>query len=136
MSRLVRLIRYKLRLIAGVVTALIAIGGGVGALAAYTDYLPATRGYAQDIAKRETDSALQVATARIGNLQRESGETRLQLNQLRREGLRSARWNLGEQLKSAPDSSTRRVLQERIDQIDDDLKDVNAERDRLKFPSP
>lgn len=136
MSRLVRLLRYKLRLITGVITALLAIGGGVGALAAYTDYLPATRGYAQDVAKRETDSALQVATARIGNLQRESGETRLQLNQLRREGLRSARWNLSVQLKAAQDISTRRVLQERIDQIDDDLIDVNAERDRLKFPSP
>jgi hypothetical protein len=37
----------NLRLIAGVVTALMAIGGGVGALAAYTDYLPATRGYAK-----------------------------------------------------------------------------------------
>jgi hypothetical protein len=127
-----KLIRYKIRLIAGVITALLAIGGGVGALAAYTDYLPATRGYAKDIAKLETDSALMVATARIGNLQRESGETRLQLNQMRREGLRSARWNLTEQLKIAPDLSTRRVLQERIEQIDDDLRDVNAERDRLK----
>jgi hypothetical protein len=58
---------------AGVITALMAIGGGVGA--AYSDYLPATRGYAKDIARIKTDSALQVATARIGNLQRESGET-------------------------------------------------------------
>lgn len=132
MPRLLRLIRYKLRLIAGVVTALLAIGGGVGALAAYTDYLPATRGYAQEVAKRETDSALQVATARIGNLQRESGETRLQLNQVRRETLRSAKWTVSEQMKAAKDGTARRVFQERIDQIEDDLRDVDKERDKLK----
>lgn len=124
--------RMNLRLTAGVVTALMAIGGGVGALAAYTDYLPATRGYAKEIAKSETDSALQVATARIGNLQRESGETRLQLNQLRREALRNARWDRSEQLKSAPNERTRQIIQQQLDQIDDDLRDVNAERDRLK----
>lgn len=135
MPRLLRLLRYKLRLIAGVVTALLAIGGGVGALAAYTSspYAFASHAYVDE----KVDSALQVATARIGNLQRESGETRLQLNQLRREGLRGNRWALSEQLKTAPDSSTRRVLTERIEQIDDDLKDVNAERDRLKaFSTP
>ena len=60
-----------------------AIGGGVGALAAYTDYLPATRGYAKYVAKSETDSALTVASARIANLQRESAETRLLINQVR-----------------------------------------------------
>ena len=53
----------NLRLAAGVVTALMAIGGGVGALAAYTDYLPATRGYAKYAAKSETDSALTAASA-------------------------------------------------------------------------
>jgi len=71
----------NLRLIAGVVTALMAIGGGVGALAAYTDYLPATRGYAKYVAKSETDSALTVASARIAYLQRETAETRLEINQ-------------------------------------------------------
>lgn len=127
-------VRLKLHLTAGVITALLVIGGFAGALAAFTDapYALASHRYVDG----KVDSALQVATARIGLLQRESGETRLQLNQLRREGLRSARWNLSVQLKAAPDISTRRVLQERIDQIDDDLKDVNAERDRLKFPSP
>jgi hypothetical protein len=53
-----------------------AIGGGAGALAGYTDYLPAPRGYAKCVAKSETDSALTVAAARIANLQRESAETR------------------------------------------------------------
>lgn len=126
----------NLRLLAGVVTAVMAIGGGVGALAAYTDYLPATRGYANDIAKSTTDSALVVTTARIGNLQRESNQTRLQINQLRLEGLRSSRWSITEKMKSELDVGTRQLLQAQIDQVDDDLRDVNAERDRLRIPLP
>jgi hypothetical protein len=106
------------------------------ALASYTDYLPATRGCAKDIAKVETGSALTGATGRMGNLQRESTETRLQINQLRREGLRSSRWSIAEKIKSESDSGTRQLLQAQIDQIDDDLRDVNAERDRLRIPSP
>ena len=126
----------NLRLIAGIITALMAIGGGVGALASYTDYMPATRGYAKEIAKTETDSALVVTTARIGNLQRESNQTRLQINQLRLEGLRSSRWSIAEKMKSETDRGTRQLLQAQIDQVDDDLRDVNAERDRLRIPSP
>jgi hypothetical protein len=95
----------NLRLIAGVVTALMAIGGGVGALAAYTDYLPATRGYAKYVAKSETDSALTVAS--IANLPRESAETRLQINQVRRDTLRSDKFNREQQLKTVADDRTR-----------------------------
>ena len=124
--------RMNLRLIAGVVTALMAIGGGVGALAAYTDYLPAKRGYAKYVAKSETDSALTVASARIANLQRESAETRLQINQVRRDTLRGDKFNREQQFKTAADDPTRQLLQQRIDEIDDALRDVNAERERLK----
>jgi hypothetical protein len=124
--------RTNLRLIAGVVTALMAIGGGVGAIAAYTDYLPATRGYAKYVAKSETDSALTVASARIANLHRESAETRLQINQVRRDTLRSDKFNREQQMKAAADDPTRKLLQQRLDEIDDALRDVNAERDRLK----
>jgi hypothetical protein len=128
--------KKKLRLVAGVASAMVAIGGGVGALAAYSDYAPATRGYAKDVARGEADSALQVTTARMGNLQRESSETRLQLNQLRRETLRNAKWSRAEQLKTATDGQTRQLIQNQIDQIEDDLRDVNAERDRLRTPMP
>jgi hypothetical protein len=128
--------RMNLRLIAGVVTALMAIGGGVGALASYTDYMPATRGYAREVAKTQTDSALTVATAQIGNLQRESTETRLQLNQLRREGLRSARWSWAEQQNNAQDTRARQIIQQKLDELDDSLRDVDAERDRLRITSP
>jgi hypothetical protein len=122
----------NLRLIAGVVTALMAIGGGVGALAAYTDYLPATRGYAKCVAKSETDSALTVASARIANLQRESAETRLQINEVRRDMLRSDMFKREQQIKAAADDPTRELLQQRLDEIDDALRDVNTERERLK----
>lgn len=131
MTLTLKSISLKVRLVAGILTALVAGGGALAAFNA-SPYALASHAYVDG----KVDSALMVTTARMALLQRESGETRLQLNQLRREGLRSARWNLSEQLKSAGDSSTRRVLQERIEQIDDDLKDVNAERDRLKFPSP
>jgi hypothetical protein len=77
-----------------------------------------------------------VASARIGNLQRESTETRLQLNQIRREGLRAAKWSRSEQLKSATDPAAREIIQQQLDQITDDLKDVDDERDRLRIPSP
>jgi hypothetical protein len=122
----------NLRLIAGVVTALMAIGGGVGALAAYTDYPPATRGYAKYVTKSETDSALTVASARVANLQPESAETRLQINQVRRDTLRSDKFNREQQMKTAADDPTRELLQQRLDEIDDALRDVNAERKRLK----
>jgi hypothetical protein len=90
----------------------------------------------QDVAKEKVDSALQVTTARIGNLQRESTETRLQLNQLRLETLRNAKWNRTEQLKSATDLPTRELIRQQLEQIDDDLTDVKAERDRLHTPPP
>jgi hypothetical protein len=122
--------RMNLRLVAGVVTALMAIGGGIGALAAYTDYLPATRGYAKYVAKSETDSTLTVATARIANLQRESAETQLQINQVRRDS--SDKFNREQQFKTAADDPTRQLLQQRLDEIDDALREVNAERERLK----
>jgi hypothetical protein len=127
-------IRLKLRLTAGVITALLVIGGFAGALAAFTDapYALASHRYVDG----KVDSALQVATARIGNLQRENGETRLQLNQVRRETLRSAKWTVAEQMKAAKDSTARRVFQERIEQIEDDLRDVDKERERLKSPVP
>ena len=55
--------RMNLRLIASVISVLMAIGGAVGALASYSDVLPATRGFAKYVAKSETDSALTIATA-------------------------------------------------------------------------
>lgn len=128
--------RMNLRLIAGILTAVLAIGSGIGALAAYTDYLPATRGYAKRVAKLETDSALMVTTARIGDLQRESGETRLQINGVRRDLLRSSRWSLAEKVRVEANPETRQLLQTQLDQLDDDLRDVNLERDRLRIPSP
>jgi hypothetical protein len=128
--------RMNLRLVAGVCSALLAIGGFAGALASYGDYAPATRGYAKAAAKKETDTALMVTTARIGNLQRESNETRLQINQLRLETLRGSRWSLSDKLKSEPDAGTRQFLQAQLDLIDDDLRDVNKERDQLRASSP
>jgi hypothetical protein len=79
---------------------------------------------------------LTVTTARIGNLQRESTQTRLQINQLRLETLRAARWSLMDKLKAEPDAGTRQFLQAQLDQLDDDLRDVNAEQDALRIPSP
>lgn len=121
--------RMNLRLIAGVCSALVAVGGFA---AAYSDYLPATRSYAKYEAKVQTDSALMVTTARIGNLQRESAETRLQINQVRRDTLRADKFNREQQLKIAIDNSSRELLQQRLDEIEDALRDVNAERDRLR----
>jgi hypothetical protein len=108
----------------------------LSAIAGYADLMPATRGFAKETARIQTDSALQVATERIGNLQREGTETRLQINQLRRETLRNAKWNRTEELKKELDLQTRQFLQQQLDQIGDDLRDVDAERDRLRTPSP
>lgn len=123
-------LRLKLHLTAGVITALLALCGGVGAFAAFTDspFALASHRYVDE----RVDSALQVATARIGNLQRESSETRLQLNQVRREGLWADKFNREQQLKIATDSATKQLLRRRLDEIEDALRDVNAERDRLR----
>jgi hypothetical protein len=131
-----RSIRMHLRFIAATVTALAAAAGAAAALTAYSDYVPATRGFAKEVAKTEVNGALLETTARIGTLQRESGETRLQLNQLRLETLRNAKWKRTEQLKIAPDLPTRELIQQQLDQIEDDLNDVKAERGRLRIPSP
>lgn len=133
MTAYLRTLRSNVRFVAAVLSALVA---ACGFATAYSDYLPATRGYAKDVSKRGTDSALMVATARIGSLQRESTETRLQLNQIRREGLRAAKWSRSEQLKSTTDPAAREIIQQQLDQITDDLKDVDDERDRLRIPSP
>ena len=125
-------LRVNLRLIAGACTALVAIGGFA---TAYSDYLPATRGFAKYEAKFQTDTALSVTTARIGNLQRESAETRLQINQVRRDTLRADKFNREQQLKTAVEASTRQLIQQRLDEIDDAIRDVNAERDRLRAVS-
>lgn len=69
---------------------------------------------------------------RSANLQRESAETRLQINQVRRETLRSDKFNRKQQLKTLANDPTRGLLQQRLDEIDDALRDVNAERERLK----
>jgi len=128
--------RISLRYAVAICTAVTAIGGCVGAMAAYSDYAPATRGYVQEVTKERVDSALLVTTAQIGNLQRETAETRLQLNQLRLETLRNAKWNRTEQLKVATDLPTREMIRQQLEQIDDDLSDVKAERDRLHVSPP
>lgn len=125
-------LRMNMKLAASACAVLAAIGGFA---AAYSDYLPATRGYAKFEAKYQTDSALSVTTARIGNLQRESAETRLQINQVRRETLRADKFNRETQLKAASDNATRQLIQQRLDEIDDAIRDVNAERDRLRTVS-
>lgn len=84
------------------------------------------------MAKSETDSTLTVATARVANLQRESAETRLQIIQVRRDTLHSDKFNREQQFKTAADDPTRQLLQQRLDEINDALREVNAERERLK----
>ena len=69
---------------------------------------------------------------RIANLQRESAETRLQINQVRRDTPRSDKFKREQQMKAVSDEPKRELLQRRLDEIDDALRDVNAERERLK----
>lgn len=123
--------RANLRLIAGVASALVAVGGFA---AAYSDYLPATRSYAQGAAKSRTDSALAVTAVAISGLQRESTETRLQINQVRRDTLRADKFNREQQLAATSDANMRQLLQQRLDEIDDAIHDVNTERERLRMP--
>jgi hypothetical protein len=56
----------------------------------------------------------------------------LQINQVRRDTLRSDKFNREQQMKAAADDPTRELLQQRLEEIDDALRDVNAERERLK----
>lgn len=139
----VRDVRMRLRLIAGVVTALLAIAGGAKALASYSDYAPSTRGFARYVAKRAVADALapigidqSVVNARIASLQRDSVETRLQVNQVRLEALRTEKFNRDMQLKATSDPSSRQLLQQRLDQISDGLDEVKKERERLTVSSP
>jgi hypothetical protein len=46
--------------------------------------------------------------------------------------LRSDEFNREQQMKTAADARTRQLLQQRLDEIDDSLRDVNAEGERLK----
>lgn len=121
--------RSNLRLAAGVASAVAVLGTFA---AAHTDYLPATRAFAQE----RIDSALNVATARIGLLQMENNETRLQINQVRRDTLRADKFNREQQLAVTADPNMRQLLQQRLGEIADALDDVNRERDRLRMPLP
>jgi hypothetical protein len=49
-----------------------------------------------------------------------------------RDTLRSDKFNREQQFKTAADDPTRQLLQQRLDEIDDALREVNAERERLK----
>jgi hypothetical protein len=51
---------------------------------------------------------------------------------VRRDTLRSDKFNREQQMKTAADDPTRELLQQRLDEIDDALREVNAERERLK----
>jgi hypothetical protein len=49
-----------------------------------------------------------------------------------RDTLRSDKFNREQQMNTAADDPTRELLQPRLDEIDDALRAVNAERERLK----
>jgi hypothetical protein len=49
-----------------------------------------------------------------------------------RDTLRSDKFNREQQFKTAADDPTRQLLQQRLDEIDDALRELNAERERLK----
>ena len=49
-----------------------------------------------------------------------------------RDTLRSDKFNREQQFKTAADDPTRQLLQQRLDEIDDSLRELNAERERLK----
>jgi hypothetical protein len=123
----------NLRLIAGVVTALTALtavgGGGFSRLyrlSSGTAWLCQIRGkignrfcaHGRKRADRQSAAGM--------------GRDAIADQQVRRDTLRSGKFNREQQLKTAADDPTRQLLQQRLDEIDDALRDVNAERERLK----
>lgn len=127
-------VRTHIRLVASIASALVAVTAAASAVTVYSEYLPATRGFAKETVKIETAAALSITAARIGNLQRESTETRLQINQVRRDGLRAEKLTREQQLQAASDPAMRQLLRQRLDEIADTLRDVDAERERLRLP--
>ncbi len=123
--------RLSARTMAAVVSASIALCGGIAAFAT-SDYAPASHAFVND----RVDTALQSTSARMTTLQRESNQTRLQINRLRGEGLRNSKFAVDQALAVTIDPNMRQLLQQRSGELNDAIEDVAAERKQLQFQSP
>lgn len=103
-----------------------------GAVAAYNDYVPATRGF---VVQHVSESQKGVQD-RVNQVERRTVDTQLQVNTLRLEGLRKEKFDLGLKLPEAKDIGTRSLIEQRLNQINDDLGDVQREREGLRANRP
>lgn len=95
------------------------------AIAGVSDYAPATRGYVNTAVEDK-----------VGSIKRDLANTRLQVNNLRRENLEKEKSDRTLQLQTENNSSTRQLLEQRLRQINDDLQDVQSERTMIRATSP
>jgi len=126
-----RVTRMNARAAAALISALVGLGGAIVAIAA-SPYAPASHAFVTD----RVDSALQATNARMSHLQREGNETRLQINQLRAEALRSSKFQVDQAMASTTDQQIKQVLQQRSEELGTAIVDVSAERERLRAQSP
>lgn len=124
----------RLKMIGTLVTLLAAIGGGVTALAAYSDYLPATRSYAQDLVKDRIGDALAQITLSQQGMNAKFDRLQAQFNRSNIASLRNEKSNRELLKLAAPDEPSRQFFQRQIDEIDDQIRDALRERDRILAP--
>ncbi len=132
----------RIRLIAGIITGVVAGAGAAGAIYS-SDLMPVSTVTAKAIVKDQVGTAIgQIVTeqkataAKVSEIQREGAETRLQVNRLRRDAIRATRWKLEEDLRAETAPERRRSINSRIEELKDDLEDATRERDRLRVSSP
>lgn len=109
-------------MISTIVTCVSVCGAAV---AGVSDYAPATRGWVNVTVEDK-----------VGSIKRDLANTRLQVNNLRRENLEKEKSDRALQLQSETNSSTRQLLEQRLRQINDDLQDVQSERTMIRATSP
>lgn len=129
-----RMARRKLRLLVATFAAVAAVGSGVGALASYSDYAPATRGYAKDIVKERIGDALAQITSSQQGMNVKFDRLQAQFNRSNIASLRSEKSNRELLKLGARDEAARQFFQRQIDEIDDQLRDAMKERDRISSP--
>lgn len=137
-----RKISRRVRLVAGIITGVVASVTAAGAVY-YSELMPVSTSTAKAIVKDQVGAAIgqivteqKVTAAKVTEIQREGTETRLQVNRLRRDAIRANKWKLEEDLRIETDPDRRQNINARIEELKDDLDDATRERDRLRLSSP
>lgn len=116
-------------MIATIVSAAVLVGG---IMVANSDLAPAHRGYVRAVSEQMIEERDKKLDSRVTRVETRQSATQLQVNQLRRDALEKEKFDLGLKQREATDQTTRTLIDQRLRQINDDLSEVNFERQQIR----